>query len=99
LEIELSDFEEENTTVKGDCLRRVFVIEIGGIPNIHEIHYMCLFMSLGRILLNGIVLRNMFNPVTHQVGVLTVEVGIKLVGNINLVARIILPAIHFTLLD
>jgi hypothetical protein len=34
LEIELSDFEAEDTTLKGDYLRQVVEIVIGGIPTV-----------------------------------------------------------------
>ena len=63
LDIELSDFEAENATLKGDYLRQVVEIVIGGIPTVLEIHFMCVFMSLGRILLQGCVSTNLFNPV------------------------------------
>jgi hypothetical protein len=51
LEIELSVFTAENATLKGDYLRQVVEIVIGGVPTILEIRFMCLFMSLARILL------------------------------------------------
>jgi hypothetical protein len=50
LEIELSDFEAEYATLKGDYLRQVVEIVIGGVPTVLEVRFMCLFMSLGRIL-------------------------------------------------
>jgi hypothetical protein len=53
LEIEHSDFEEENVTLKGDYVRHVVEIVIGGIPTILEVGFMCLIMSLGRILMQG----------------------------------------------
>jgi hypothetical protein len=49
LEIELSDFEAENAMLKGDYLRQVVEIVIGGVPTVLEICFMCFFMSLGRI--------------------------------------------------
>jgi hypothetical protein len=48
-DIELSDFEVENATLKGDYFWQVVEIVIGGIPTVLEIRFMCLFMSLGRI--------------------------------------------------
>jgi hypothetical protein len=51
LEIDLSDFEVENATLKGDYLWQVVEIVIGGISTVHEVRFMCLFMYLGRILL------------------------------------------------
>jgi hypothetical protein len=76
LEIELSHLEAENATLKGDYLRQVVAIVIGGIPTILEIRFKCLFMSLGRILLQGSVSTNLFDPVRHQVDLRKVEVGI-----------------------
>jgi hypothetical protein len=95
LEIELSDFEAENVTLKGDYLRQVFEIVIGGVPTVFEVRFMCLFMSLGRILLQVSVTTNLFDPMRHQVDLRKVEVGIQLLGNIYLVADIIPPGVHF----
>jgi len=50
--------------------------EIGGVPTVLEVRFMCLFMSLGRILLQGSVSTNVFGPVRHQVDLWKVEVGI-----------------------
>jgi hypothetical protein len=55
LEIELSDFDAENATLKGDYLWQVVEIVIGGVPTVLEVYFMCLFMSLGRLLLQGSV--------------------------------------------
>jgi hypothetical protein len=76
LEIQLSDFEGENATVKGDYSRQVVEIVIEGIPTIHEIRFMCMFMTLGRILLEGSVSTNLFDPVRHHMDHPKVEVGI-----------------------
>jgi hypothetical protein len=95
LEIELSDFEAENATLKGDYLQQVVEIVIGGIPTVLEVRFMCLFMSLGRILLQGSVTTNLFDPMRHHVDHRKVEVGIQLLGNIYLVADIIPPGVHF----
>jgi len=94
-EIELSDVEAENAMLKGDYLRQVVEIVIGGIPTVLEIRFMCLFMSLGRILLQGSVWKGLFDPVRHQVDLRKVEDGIYLLGNIYVVADIIPPGIHF----
>jgi hypothetical protein len=51
LDIELTDFEADNVTLKGDYLGQVVETVIGGVPTVLEIHYMCLFMPLGRMLL------------------------------------------------
>ena len=76
MEIELSDFEAENATLKGDYLRQEVEIVIGGVPTVLEVRFMCLFMSLGRILLHGSVSTNLFGPMRHQVDLRKVEVGI-----------------------
>jgi hypothetical protein len=76
LEIELTDFEAEDATLKGDYARQVVEIVIAGVPNVLEVRCMCLFMSLGRILLQGSVSRNLFHPIRHQVDFWKVEVGI-----------------------
>jgi hypothetical protein len=47
LDIELSDFEAEDATLKGDYLQQVVEIVIGGVPTVLEVGLMCLFMSLG----------------------------------------------------
>jgi len=76
LEIELSDFEAENATLKSDYLRQVVEIMIGDVPTVLEIRFMCLFMALGRIPLQGSVSANLFNPVRLQVDLRKVEVSI-----------------------
>jgi len=50
LEIELSDYDAENATLKGDYLQQVVEIVIGGVPTVLEVRFMCLLMSLGKIL-------------------------------------------------
>jgi hypothetical protein len=76
LEIDLSDFEAENATLKGDYLWQVVEIVIGGVPIVFEVRFMCVFMSLSKILLQCSVLKNMFGPMRHQVDLRKVEVGI-----------------------
>jgi hypothetical protein len=76
LEIELSDFDAEDATLKGDYLWQVVEIVIGGVPTVLEVRFMCLFMSLGRILLQGSVSMNLFGSMRHQVDLWKVEVGI-----------------------
>jgi ABC-type thiamin/hydroxymethylpyrimidine transport system permease subunit len=94
LESELSDFEAENAMLKGDFWWEVVDIVIGGVPTILEVGFMCVFMSLGTILLQGSVLTNLFGPMRHQVDLRKVEVGIYLLGNIYLVADTIPPGLH-----
>ena len=67
LEMELSDFEPENATLKRDYFRQVVDIVIGGVPTVHEVHFMCLFMSLGRILLQGSISTHQFDPMRPHV--------------------------------
>jgi len=95
LEIELSALEADNATLKGVYLRQVVEIVIGGVPTVLEVRFMCLFMSLGRILLQGSVSTNLFDPMRHQVDLRKVEVGIQLLGNIYLVADIIPSGVQF----
>jgi hypothetical protein len=95
LEIELSDFDAENAMLKGNYLRQVVEIVIGGVPTILEVRFMCLVMSLGKIVLLGSVSTNLFDPIRHQVDLRKVEVGIQLLGNLYLMADIIPPGVHF----
>jgi len=75
LELELSDLEAEDVTLIGDYLWQVVEIVIGGIPTVLGVGVMSFFMSLGRILLQGSVSTNLFGPITHQVDLQNVEVG------------------------
>jgi hypothetical protein len=95
LEIQLSDFEVENATLKGDYLQQVVEIVIGGVPTVLEVGFMCLFMSLGSILLEGSLSTNLFDPMRHQVDLRKLQVGIQLLGNRYVVADIIPPGVHF----
>jgi hypothetical protein len=76
LEIEPSDFEVEDAMLKGDYLWQVVKIVIGGVQTVLEVRFMCLFMSLGGILLQGSVSTNLFDPMRHHVDLQKVEVGI-----------------------
>ena len=95
LAIELSDCEAENGTLKGNHLRHVVEIVIRGDPTVLDVHCMCLFMSLGRILLQGSISTIPFDPMTLPVVPQKEEVRIQLVENIYLVADIIPPGVHF----
>ena len=64
-------------------------------PTIVEVRYMRMFWALGRILLQGSVSTNLFNPMRHQVDLRNVEVLLEPLPNICLVAAIILAGIHF----
>jgi hypothetical protein len=59
---------------------------------------MCLFLSLSRILVQGSVSTNLFDPMIIEVDLHILEVGISLVRNIYVVADIFQPGIHFALL-
>jgi len=63
LDIELSVLEAEGATLKSDYLWQVVEIEIGGVPTVLEVRFMCFFMSLGRIQLQGSVSMNLFHPI------------------------------------
>jgi hypothetical protein len=76
LEIQLSDFEPEKETLKGDLWRQLVEIVIGGIPTVLEICLMFLFMSLRNILLKGSVSMNLCGPMRLQVDLRKVEVRI-----------------------
>jgi hypothetical protein len=65
LEIELPDLQAENATLKGDYLQQVVEIVIGGVPTFLEVRFMCLVISLFRILLHGSVSTNLFDPMRH----------------------------------
>jgi len=95
LEIELSDFEAEDVTLKGDYLWQVVEIVIGVIPTILEVRFMCLFMSLNRILLKHSVLTNLFDSIRHPVDFQKVDVSFWHLGNTYLMADKIPPGIHF----
>jgi hypothetical protein len=75
-EIELSHVETEDATQKGDYLWQLVEIVIGGVPTVLDIRFMCLIMSLGRILLQGSLSTNLFGPMRHQVDLSKVELGI-----------------------
>jgi len=75
-EIELSESKAENATLKGDYQGQVVDIVIGGVPTVLESCFMCFFMSLGRILLQGSISTNLFSPMKHQGDLSKVEVGI-----------------------
>jgi len=65
LEIEVSDFEAENVTLKGYYISQVVEIVIGGVPTVVEVRIMCLCMFLGRMLLQGSVSTNLFDPMRY----------------------------------
>jgi hypothetical protein len=76
LRIELPDFKAANVTLNGDYWWQVVTSRIGGVPTILEVLIMSWFMSLGKILLQNSVCRNLFDPVRHPVDLWKVEVGI-----------------------
>jgi len=98
LEIELSDCEAENATLKCDFFWQVVEIVIGGIPTVIEVRFVCLFMFLGIILLQGFIPTTLFNQMRYKLDLQKVPVGIQLFGNLYLVANLILQGIYFVLL-
>ena len=64
--------------MKGDYLRQVVDIVNGGVPTVLEVRFVCWFMSLSKILLEGSVSTNLFGPIRHQLDLRTVDVGIDL---------------------
>jgi len=73
LEIELFDSEPENATLTGDDLWQIVMIVNRGIPTGLEVHFVCLFVPPGRILLQGSMWTNLFDPVRHLVDLRKVE--------------------------
>jgi len=76
LGIELSEFKAENAMLNGDYLRQVIEIVFGGVQTILEIRFMCLFLSLGRILLQCSIMTNLVDPLRHPVDFWKVDDGI-----------------------
>ena len=76
MESELCDFDPETSTLKDDHSRQVVEIVIRGIPTVLEIPFMSLAMALGRILLEGSVSTNQFDPVRHPLDLRKVDGGI-----------------------
>jgi hypothetical protein len=74
MEIELSNSDAGNAMQKGEYWLRVVELVIGGVPTVLEIHFMCLFISLGRILLQGSVSTNPVDPERFPVDLLEAEV-------------------------
>ena len=75
LEIELSDWNAEDATLKGEYFWQVVEIVIGGVPTVLEVCFMCLFMSLVRIGLQVTILTNLLDPMRHHADLRKVEVG------------------------
>jgi hypothetical protein len=73
----------------------MIAIVIGGVPTLLEIHFMCLFMSHPRILLQRSGSMNLFDPIRYQMDRQKVEVSIRLLGHIYLMADPILLRVHF----
>jgi hypothetical protein len=94
LGIGLSDFEIENVMWKCDSLWQVVKIVIGGVPHVIEVCFMCLSLSVGRILLQSLVLTNQMEPMRNQVVFRKAEVSILLFGIIYLMAQQLPPEVH-----
>ena len=80
--------------LKGYYMWQLVEIVIEGLPTVLEVGFMCLFMSLCRILLQGSVSTNLFDRMRHRVDLEIVDVGTSLLGIIYLVADIIPPGVH-----
>jgi hypothetical protein len=65
LEIEHSNLNADNVTLKGDPLKQEVQIVIGGIPNILEVHDMSLVMSLGKIPFEVTIMTNLFDLIRY----------------------------------
>jgi hypothetical protein len=76
MEIELSNFKPQDAMLKGDHLRQVVEIVIGGDPAVLEFRLIYCFMSLGRILLQGSVSINLVDQMKYQLNLRKAEVGI-----------------------
>jgi len=74
--------------LNGDCMRQDVDIVIGGVPTVLEVRFVCLFMSLRRILFPGSVSMNLLSAMRHEVDLWKVEVDIYLLGHINLMGDI-----------
>jgi hypothetical protein len=59
--------------VTSDSWWQVVDIVIGCDPTSLEVCFMCLFMSLGKILLQGSISTNLFDPMMQQVELWTAE--------------------------
>jgi hypothetical protein len=68
---------------------------IGGVPTILEVPFMCRFKFLSRNILQGSVSTNLSDPIRKYRDIWEVEVGILLIGNIDLIANRIPPRVHF----
>jgi hypothetical protein len=73
LENQLADFEVEDATLNSNYVLRVVEIVIGGVPPVLEVRFMCLCISLGRILIQHSVSTNLFNRLKHQVDLSKVD--------------------------
>lgn len=76
LEFELSDSEAENSMLSGDYLWQGVELVIADIPSVLEVHFMCSFLTFGRILLQGSGSTNLYDPMRHPVDIWKVDVGV-----------------------
>jgi len=94
LGIELWNIAAENATQQAESLLQAIQIVIGGVPTILEGCFMCLFISLCRIQLQGSASRNLVDPMSPQVHLPTGQGGIKHIRHFYLMADIIPPGIQ-----
>ena len=79
----------------GYYLWQVVELMIGGVPTIVLVHFMWLWISLGRILLEGSITTNRFNSMRHSMDLRNVEIGIQLLWTIYLVSDLLSQGDHF----
>jgi hypothetical protein len=75
--IELSDYKAEDATLRQDGGWHVVKNVVGGVPTVLEVGIMCFLMALSRIVLQGYMLTNLFDPMRYKMHLETVEVSIK----------------------
>jgi hypothetical protein len=73
---EFADIKEENATLKDDYLRQTVDIVIAAIPTVPEHCFMCFFISLGKMYLQGSVSTNVFELMRPQLDFRNLGVGI-----------------------
>ena len=76
MKIELSDFKADNATLKREYLWLIVEIVIGGVSTILQVCSRCVIVTFSKILLQGSVSMNLFNPMKHQENLRKVEDGI-----------------------
>jgi hypothetical protein len=94
-EIEISDYEAEHAALPSRYFWQVVEIVIRGVLTVVEVGFICVFISLSRILLQFSLSTNLFGPIQHHVDIWIVQVGIKMHEYNYPMAEIIPPGVHF----